>query len=69
MMTNIFWATIYNHSDRVDYIELAHLGGEKWSAVLGLDEFRFKSQHTDFLDVLTDALDFRRAQSPSQDTV
>jgi hypothetical protein len=61
MMNNIFWATIYNHSDRHDYIELTHLGGEKWSAVLGLDEFRFKSQHTEFLRVLADALAARPA--------
>lgn len=52
----IYWGVIRNQAERTSYIELTHIKGTRWVAVLGEHEFRFRTRHTEFLDVLREAL-------------
>lgn len=56
MTKNIYWAVVRNQAARTSYIELTHIKGTRWVAVLDEHEFRFRSRHTEFLSVLIDAL-------------
>lgn len=52
----VYWAVIREGKRRESYLELEHLGGKKWGAVLGDEEFTFRSDSTDFIPVLSAAL-------------
>lgn len=54
--TTIYWSVVRNQTDRHTYIELDHLGKNKWGVVLDDLEFTVKSDSPDFWDVLQAAL-------------
>jgi hypothetical protein len=54
--TDIYWAVIRNQTVRSTYIELEFLGGKRWNAVLGDQEFKFRTEATEFFEVLEAAL-------------
>lgn len=58
-LTTIYWAVVRNEDKRHTYIELEHLGKNKWGVVLDDLEMTVKSDSPDFWDVLTEALSER----------
>jgi len=58
----IYWATIRNQTQRHSYIELAHVSGNRWVAILDDEEIKFRSESEDFLELLESALQARSSQ-------
>lgn len=63
--SDIYWGVIRNQSNRIGYIELEHLTGNKWVAVLEDQEFTFRSTATHYLDALADAILRYRKTNPA----
>lgn len=63
---NIYWATFRNQTEHEMYVEIEDLGRNRWSIVVGTDEFILRCPSKDFMTVLRAALeeaDARRGQT------
>lgn len=58
----IYWAVVRNQTTRHTYIEIEHLGKNKWGVVLDDLEMTIKSDSPEFFDVLAAALTERAAR-------
>ena len=57
--TDTYWCIIRNGPERHGYVEISHLGGDKWAVVLDDREFTIKSTARDFYELLEVALSKR----------
>lgn len=60
---NLFWAVVREQTDHHLYIELEDLGRNRWQAVIGTDEFTFRTKEKDFLTVMKLAIETHQERS------
>lgn len=58
----LYWAVFREQTDHHLYFELQDLGRNRWQAVVGDDEFTFRTKSKDFLVVLSEAIEEARAR-------